>query len=728
MAKAETNEEGKKVGKAAFRMSRIILVCFTLLVGLITVIKICFLFSLLPNIVAVSVLVIIIIGTFLVFVFWKEFYSFFSWLFEQLDRKTTAMTAVLYIILISLALKIAAIFLFHINSLSHPDINVYVTTASELIKFGRVYKYGEYCLNYSHMFWFAHFLTPVIRVFGENFTALSVYLACVGTISELFLYDTVRRNFSKKKALAVFTVFSLLPSQILLPSFITHEQAMLFFLSFSVWLILGIYPELCRRNQRGGVKLPVFALSTLALAAAVIMNMQAGVAIIALCIVWIIEGINKHDFRMCIRGLCVSAVKCLLTIGVTVLAIQFCTAFQLSHTDQGNNYEYASQHKVIWTLFVGSNAETAGQWSLEDTEIFNAYPGNATLEERNAFETNLLSERYQNLIENHRIGGLVKAKGSTIWSYFAYPISYANETISNEGIREIYNRFLFKPLTCIEYGLSVILLILGICSLFSLNRNYTVNFFYQFTLLYLLGITAMLMFTECTSKYTITVQPFFVISCIVMCKQEQCIFFRKVHDKLFVKLSKIINRRYEEKMRAKLQADNFSIICSNCIGGTIYHRLGKQFLSPTINCWMHQSDFLKFVFDLKYYLSLNLEFIETEYNYPVALCGDVKIFFNHSKTKEEAAESWNRRKGRVNYDNLFVIMYDRGITEGDIRKLGTLTCKNKIVLSDKPRPIDYVLTMKPHNRPNGEQFLDRDSFGMRTYEKHFDYVKWLNCQ
>ncbi|MDO4340833.1 MAG: DUF1919 domain-containing protein, partial [Eubacteriales bacterium] len=444
----------------------------------------------------------------------------------------------------------------------------------------------------------------------------------------------------------------------------------------------------------------------------------------------IIEGINKHEFRMCMRDLCVSVVKCLLTIGVTVLAIQFCTTFQLSHTDLGNDYEWAPQHKVIWTLFVGSNAETAGQWLLEDTEIFNAYPETATPEERNAFEINLLSERYQNLTENHRIGGLIKAKWSTIWSYFAYPISYANETISNEGVREAYNRFLFKPLTCIEYGLSVILVIFCIGSLFSLKRRSTVNFFYQFTLLYLLGITAMLMLTECTSKYTITVQPFFVISCIVMCKQEQCIFFRKVHDKLFTKLSERINRRYEEKMRDKLQADNFSIICSNCIGGTIYHRLGKQFLSPTINCWMHQPDFLKFVFDLKYYLTLNLEFIETEYNYPVALCGDVKVFFNHSKTKEEAAESWNRRKGRVNYDNLFVIMYDRdGITEEDLRKLGTLNCKNKIVLSDKPRPnMDYVLTMKPHNRPNGEQFLDRDSFGIRTYEKRFDYVKWLNCQ
>ena len=112
-------------------------------------------------------------------------------------------------------------------------------------------------------------------------------------------------------------------------------------------------------------------------------------------------------------------------------------------------------------------------------------------------------------------------------------------------------------------------------------------------------------------------------------------------------------------MRKKLRNDNFSIICSNCIGGVIYHRLGKQFLSPTINLWMNQKDFLKMALDLKSYMSKELAFIKGEYDYPIALLGDVKVYFNHAKTEEEARHSWEQRKTRINYDNLYVIMYDR---------------------------------------------------------------------
>ena len=47
------------------------------------------------------------------------------------------------------------------------------------------------------------------------------------------------------------------------------------------------------------------------------------------------------------------------------------------------------------------------------------------------------------------------------------------------------------------------------------------------------------------------------------------------------------NKFYERTLRTKLKNKDFSIICSNCIGGIIYNRLGQKFLSPTINLWMH---------------------------------------------------------------------------------------------------------------------------------------------
>lgn len=88
----------------------------------------------------------------------------------------------------------------------------------------------------------------------------------------------------------------------------------------------------------------------------------------------------------------------------------------------------------------------------------------------------------------------------------------------------------------------------------------------------------------------------------------------KMLCKIQYELKKYANKRYEMQIRRRLKNDNFSILCSNCIGGVIYHRLGKQFLSPTINMWFCQGEFLKFVENLPEYLKEDLAFVETEYD------------------------------------------------------------------------------------------------------------------
>lgn len=203
-----------------------------------------------------------------------------------------------------------------------------------------------------------------------------------------------------------------------------------------------------------------------------------------------------------------------------------------------------------------------------------------------------------------------------------------------------------------------------------------------------------------------------------------------IRNKICTTIQKWVNARYEKKWRKRLKNDQFSILCATCIGGIIYHRLGKQFLSPTINMWMNQKEFLVFLENLDEALEQELVFIETEYDFPVAQLttkgGTVNLNFNHSKTKEEAEANWNRRKARINKDRLYIIMYDfGGITKEDILKLDAIKCKNKIVLSEKEYDIPYVLTIKPRNDKN---YLDRDRFGIRTFEREFDFVDWLNVQ
>lgn len=176
--------------------------------------------------------------------------------------------------------------------------------------------------------------------------------------------------------------------------------------------------------------------------------------------------------------------------------------------------------------------------------------------------------------------------------------------------------------------------------------------------------------------------------------------------------------------------DNFSILCPNCIGGLIYHRLGKQFLSPTINLWMTQPDFLKFILNIKNYLQLELNFINSKFDYPVAMLGDITLHFNHYSNADEASSCWNRRKKRINYDNLFIIMYDKdGLSKEDIRSIENIKCRGKLVISNHKYPdIPYVKTIPANmNNPEKRYRLDINKWtGKRKFEEKIDIVRWLN--
>lgn len=181
----------------------------------------------------------------------------------------------------------------------------------------------------------------------------------------------------------------------------------------------------------------------------------------------------------------------------------------------------------------------------------------------------------------------------------------------------------------------------------------------------------------------------------------------------------------------RLRADNFTIICSTCAGGIIYHRLGKEFLSPTVNLWFTDKDLQKIAGDLRHYMSQELEFIDDhEENYPVAMLDDVRIYFNHADTPEEAREIWNRRRKRVNYDNVWLISCDRGLDYEDIKAFGDLPAQGKVLFTAKEYPeFDYCLFFKEYEGLDtvGEYMSNHTSvLDHFVYEKYFDYVKWLN--
>lgn len=198
-------------------------------------------------------------------------------------------------------------------------------------------------------------------------------------------------------------------------------------------------------------------------------------------------------------------------------------------------------------------------------------------------------------------------------------------------------------------------------------------------------------------------------------------------------LFSIIDRTISNYYRKRLTNKEFTILCPNCIGGIIYHRFGCRFLSPTINMWMTAPHFVQFLLHLDIYISLPLNFVDTN-PCPIAELGDgevttIRLNFNHAKTIDEAREAWEKRKTRIRKDNLYIIMYKLdGITEEEIHMLDDYPCKNKVIFTSTPIPdVSWSYYIKPNMRARYPyNYLEKDAFGLRRFEKKFDVVSFLN--
>ena len=184
--------------------------------------------------------------------------------------------------------------------------------------------------------------------------------------------------------------------------------------------------------------------------------------------------------------------------------------------------------------------------------------------------------------------------------------------------------------------------------------------------------------------------------------------------------------------RLRLKNKDFSIICSNCIGGVMSHDLGQKFLSPTVNLYIPPNYFIKFVENLPFYLNQDLRFEDTdEFTYPVAMLCDIPIYFIHFKTEEQAREKWNERKTRINFDNVFIMMTDRYSCSMDtFKRFDALEFKNKICFTANEYPEFKSTYFLPEYKDEGMTGIITDMvniWGKRAYQQGgFDYVKFLN--
>ena len=196
-------------------------------------------------------------------------------------------------------------------------------------------------------------------------------------------------------------------------------------------------------------------------------------------------------------------------------------------------------------------------------------------------------------------------------------------------------------------------------------------------------------------------------------------------------------QQFINKNRKRLRNTNFSIISSNCNGSIVCSDLGVPFNSPFVNLFMTASDYIKLLEDFQGYMAQELRFVQEEdpfygkVTYPTAYLGDVKIYFMHYASEGEARDALDRRKKRINMDNLFIMFTDRsGCTQADLERFDRLPYKHKLVLTHVPHPeiqsAFYIKGFENESKvPVTIDYVDA-RHPVKRIQDQFDFVSWLN--
>lgn len=196
-------------------------------------------------------------------------------------------------------------------------------------------------------------------------------------------------------------------------------------------------------------------------------------------------------------------------------------------------------------------------------------------------------------------------------------------------------------------------------------------------------------------------------------------------------------------MAQKLKNKNVSIIANNCTGAEICHNLGLRFNSPLVNLQILPEDYIKFCRNLNYYLAQDIrcctQFIERqrqmirnefgreaeELSFPFGLCGDVLLALQHYDSFDKAKEAWERRRSRVDFSHLGVLMTVDDKYEKEAREFDELNYANKVLLT-----VNWTIDL-PHTRtaslqkPAGIHYFEYETTFKKYYERNFHIAKWV---
>lgn len=205
-------------------------------------------------------------------------------------------------------------------------------------------------------------------------------------------------------------------------------------------------------------------------------------------------------------------------------------------------------------------------------------------------------------------------------------------------------------------------------------------------------------------------------------------------------IAKKINKVYCAVARLRLKNHDFTIISNDCWGGGVYEDLRRKYTTPTVGLFFYAPCYIDFLENFNQLIGLDLVFVnmskykeandyrvQNNLHYPIAKLKEVEIHFLHYSSNEEACNNWNRRKSRINFNNLFFKFHDNNLCTPELIERFErlpLSEKNKVMFTAKKLiNIKSAVFLRKYK---GKLFIGDVYSNPWAYRRDFDVVKWLN--
>lgn len=190
-------------------------------------------------------------------------------------------------------------------------------------------------------------------------------------------------------------------------------------------------------------------------------------------------------------------------------------------------------------------------------------------------------------------------------------------------------------------------------------------------------------------------------------------------------IGKINNKKIDNK--------NLTIISNNCWGGIFYRNNNLEYCSSTLGMFFMADEYIKFIYEMKKYIESEIEFITIDqskycqylkmikYNGLIGKILDLEICFLHYDNEQDAKEKWNRRKERINWDNILFKFNDQNLcTYENLKKFNEFKANNKICFTAKKYPEFNTIQIKKFEKYN---YVIDD---IKSYKKYINVIEFIN--